>query len=136
MFYSLRVEAACISETGEMQGTVKQTEKRGKGLHDLALSRDEERARTAPVAWIRLALPAPLIRRLMENRHLCIADVRCLDTVSKEQLHRSCLECCAKCLSHTALACSDLPGVRRPSTEAGTTPCCISSGSEAFPPGV
>lgn len=104
-------------------------------MHDLVLNRDEERARSSPVEWIRLVLPAPLVRRLMEERHLCIADVRCLDTVSKEQLRRLCLECCAKCLLHTAQVCSDLPDVRRPSAEVGVTPCGLSSGSEAFPPG-
>jgi len=94
-----------------MRGTARQIEKRGKRLYDLSLNRDEERARASPVEWIRLALPAPLVRRFMENRHLCIANVRCLDTASKEQPYRLCLECCAKCLRHTALACSDLPGV-------------------------
>lgn len=116
-----------------MEGTALQTSTQGKRLHDDSLKRDEERAGKSCTEWVRLALPISLVRQLMENRHLCIADVRCLDVQSKAQLHRLCLECCTRCLSRPAVPGIDTPGVAQPSTTARTSPREASSGCQVCP---
>jgi len=60
---------------------------------------EEHQVGPSPANWLQIALPVSLARQLLENRCLCIADVRCLDAQSKEVLHRLCLECCTSCLN-------------------------------------
>ena len=45
---------------------------------------------------VRLSIPVGVMRGLMESGALCAADVRCLDSASKEAVRRMCLECCCK----------------------------------------
>ena len=53
---------------------------------------DEEQTR------LQVSIPASTAKRLIENGHLCAADLRCLDLDSKRQLQRLCLEACAHCM--------------------------------------
>ena len=104
-----------------MRRTASHSGRLGEGSRDLRSNREEGPARTTEVEWVRLALPVCLVQQLMENRYLCIADVRCLDAQSKEHLRRLCLECCIRCLSCPAPPGIDTLGVVQPSTTACTT---------------
>lgn len=43
---------------------------------------------------INLAMPEPLLARLIYEGHLCAADVKCLDTESKQRIWQLCLWAC------------------------------------------
>lgn len=45
---------------------------------------------------VALHMPLSLLTRLVQQRHLCLADLRGLDTASKTKLQKLCLNCSAK----------------------------------------
>lgn len=49
-------------------------------------------------ASLRVEIPLDLARKLLEQGHICAADLRCLDNGTKKRLQRLCLESCARCL--------------------------------------
>lgn len=72
---------------------------------------------------LKVEIPLDIMQRLLEDGHLCAADVRCLDNETKKALQRLCLANCARCLSESG--CSGLSG-----TEKCSNPeCCLSEGS-------
>lgn len=60
----------------------------------LALERDSDPA----AGWVRLAVPLDVLERLIGSGAVCAAEIRCLDTESKDAVQRLCLERCARCL--------------------------------------
>ena len=51
---------------------------------------------------LRVEIPLDLVQRLMEEGHICAADLRCLDHASKQRLQQVCLDNCAHDLSARA----------------------------------
>lgn len=57
---------------------------------------------TTSTAALRVEIPLDLVQRLMEEGHICAADLRCLDHRSKQTLQQVCLDNCAHDLSAQA----------------------------------
>lgn len=49
-----------------------------------------------PEQILQLSVPVAMMERLMQDGHLCAADVRCLNAESKSRLRRPCLEVCTR----------------------------------------
>jgi hypothetical protein len=50
---------------------------------------------------IELSMPVEVVERLLREQHLCVSEVKCLNSDAKQQLWRLCLNACKHCCTLT-----------------------------------
>ncbi len=55
-------------------------------------------SRQAAEPGIHLSIPAPVLERLLRERHLSACEFKCLDQAAKQEVWRLCLDSCRSCL--------------------------------------